>query len=119
MKCQPTDLSDVLFDLLCATRYNREFHDLSRLLRSLRDRLTAFAHLDPTTEMVDALVARGMGRATAASEVVEYLAGAECPADVQEVARSIAWFVNNAAGELDSVSYPLLSGRPRRLARRA
>ncbi len=98
------DLADVLHDLLAASSYNRELNRLAKLLDALSARVEAFADLNPALELVDGLVARGVGRATASVEVTEFLDSADGPDAPQEAARALAWVLRTVSMEMRGVA---------------
>ena len=101
----PLDIDEALYALLAESEFNREMVRLVVLLRRVRERLLAFTDMDPALEMVDGLAARGVGRATAAARVMEYLTGYVDPEAARNAAQSLAWTVSVAADVLESVTF--------------
>jgi hypothetical protein len=101
------DVAHTLYELLAASEYNRELNRLINLLDTLRERLAAFAEMDPAPGLVDGLVAIGFDRTTAVAEVIDYLPTPDEFPSPRHAARSLTWLAEVAAAELRLDALPI------------
>ena len=98
------EAGDLFNEVFAASRYNRELNRLVALCRKLRDRLDAFANMEPTLELVNGLEARGVGRSAAVEETLEFVASFDGPARPQQAAAALVWALALAADEFEGVA---------------
>jgi hypothetical protein len=97
-------MGDLINDAFAASAFNRELNALIAALARVADRLDAFAGAECALELVEALVARDVGRASAASAAAEFLHCADSPDVARDAAGALAWTITQALAEMRSVA---------------